>query len=216
MKRITKIFAVALMAFAATAQAQMARKVFILETGKGGVEVQVSLPEFVKGPFDFAGNPGIAKVDVSGNGVTVKGQEAMFGSQLAETSIVDYRVSMTKTDSKTDSANNIASTTKFLKKKGLKFTEAQEIETQFPIIPNGDNRTYLICSQPVFEQPKNEIDCTIIESSVTSDKKQSVVMMVTIIEQNVDAYKANPAKYEKAANKMFRDMMSNSMVKRLP
>lgn len=216
MKVITKIAAVALMAIAATAHAQQPRKEFTMETGKGGIEVKVSLPDFVSDPVDFSGNPGVAKVNVSANGVSVKGQEAAFVAPLGETGLVDYRVSMIKTDSRTDTLKSVEMTTKFLKKHGQKFSANDEIETQYPILPNGDNHTYLVCSQPVFEQPENKRDCTIIETSVSSDKKQSVVMMATIIEKDVDAYNANPARYEKAAYKAFSDMMKNSKVKLLP
>lgn len=216
MNRITAFAAIALMTFAATVHAQTARKVTTLETGKGGIEVKVSLPEFVTDPMDFSGNPGVAKVDVSANGVHVKGQEARFTAPLGQTGWVDYRVSMVKTDSKTDTGKVVELTTKFLKTVGQKFSDAKEIDTQYPILPTGDNHTYLICSQPVFEQPKKERDCTIIEAAVTKDKKQSVVMMATIIENDVEAYNANPEKFLKRANKAFNDMMENSKVKLLP
>lgn len=53
--------------------AQMVRKEIILETGKGGVELKVSVPDFANGPMGW--QPRITKVDVNFHGINVKGQQ---------------------------------------------------------------------------------------------------------------------------------------------
>lgn len=217
MNCVTKIVAVALMAFAATAQAQEGRKEFTMDTGKGGIEIKLSLPGFANGPTDFSGNPGFSNPDVRADGVTVKAREVAFGAALGQSGYVDYRVSITKTDSKTDKLNAIRLAKKMLEKTGQKLEDAHELKTGIKILKSdSDSYTYALCSQPVFDKPQPERLCSIIGTSVTNDGKQTIAVMVSVGEKDVDAYNANPEKFEKRANKAFSDMISNSTVRLLP
>jgi len=216
MKVTTKIAAVTLIAVTSVANAQMARKEVVLDTGRGGIELKVSVPDFpISGPTDFAGNPGVAKVNINKNGVNVSGQEAGFSAKIGENSFIAYRASTTKTTSTTDkSLSNEKSIAKaMLKHTGQSIEDAQEIPTEFPLLSDGKNVTYKVCSKAVFDnKPTNEFDCSILEVSISNDNKRAVVMMATVSTENLQDHQ----KTEKQADNAFKYMMKESKALLLP
>jgi hypothetical protein len=96
MKFITKIATVALIAFAATAQAQQGERstaTIDAGVGKGGFSVTISVPKS-DGPTDFAGNPGPRVSTDNGNTYG----EVAFGANASDTAIVLYQVAVFRDD----------------------------------------------------------------------------------------------------------------------
>lgn len=210
MKRITAFSALALMAFAATAQAQMARKEVILDAGKGGIELKVSVPAKMAGPMDFSGNDGVGGGEISSNGVTLYGKEAKFSGKLGETGWLTYLTTVGSTTSNTSKFSNDGLAKEILLKTGQKVADAKRIETTNPLIDDGVSVTYSVCGKVIFEQYENENACSIVQTSVSKDRKKSASIMVTASESDLKKYNENPSKYSNGTAKMFEDVIGNS------
>ena len=213
MKR-TFMFAVVVMtAFAATAYAQMARKEVILDAGKGGIELKVSVPEKMAGPMDFSGNDGVGGGDITSNGVTLYGKEAKFSGKLGETGRLIYWTTVGSTTSNTSKFSNDGLAQEMLSNYGQKLADAKIIQTTNPLIDDGTSVTYSVCSKVIFEQYKNENACSIVQTSVSKDRKKSASIMVSAGEKDLNKYNENPSRYSNGTAKMFEDVIGNSKAK---
>lgn len=220
MKVTTKIAAVTLMAVTSVCYAQQVRKEVILETGKGGIELKLSVPDLpISGPMDFSGNPGISKFDNNYKGRIVTDRQVLFSTKLGNTGYAFYKARVSKASSKNiddEGFTNKSVAESLLKSQGLKFSEAHVLEGKPDLISGNSNATYKICAKPVFEKTKNEFDCSIVSTSVTKDRLQALGIMSLIIEEDVQAFNSNPEKYDRRVEKAFDDMMSNSKARMLP
>lgn len=213
MKRTFMFAAVVMTAFAATAHAQMARKEVILDAGKGGIELKVSVPEKAAGPMDFSGNDGIGGGEISSNGVTLYGKEAKFSGSIGETGKIVYRTTVTSTTSNTSVFSNDGLAKEMLSNSGQKLSDAKRIKTSNPLIDGGTSESYFVCGKVIFEKYENESACSIVQTSVSKDKKKSATIMVTASETDLVKYNSNPEKYSNGTTKMFEDVIGNSKAK---
>lgn len=210
MKRSTAFAAIALITFAATIHAQTTRKEVVLDTDKGGIELKVSVPDRMTGPTDFSGNEGIGGGgEITANGVTFYGKEASFGGRIGDTGNLLYHTTVSSTTSNASKFSNDKLAAEMLKNTGQEFSDAKRVETEYPILDNGINATYWVCSAVVFEKNSNKTACTKIETAVSKDSKKSSAIMVTAIELT-NKFNQNPEKYKNGVEKMFNDVASNS------
>ena len=56
----------------------------------------------------------------------------------------------------------------------------------------------------IFEKSKNEKKCSIVVSAVTIDHLQSIGLMATVTETDINAYDSNPEKYSKRADNALK------------
>jgi len=214
MNRNNAFAAIALMTFAATVHAQAARKEVILDTEKGGIELKVSVPEKMAGPMDFSGNKGIGGGgEITANGVTLYGKEAKFSGKLGETGWLIYMTTVGSTTSNTSKFSNDGLAKEILSMTGQKLADAKRIETTNPLIDDGVSVTYSVCGKVIFEKYENENACSIVQTSVTKDRKKSASIMVTASESDLKKYNENPSKYSNGTAKMFEDVIGNSKAK---
>jgi hypothetical protein len=211
MNRTNAFAAIALMTFAATVHAQTARKEVILDAGKGGIELKVSVPEKMAGPMDFSGNDGIGGGgEITANGVTFYGKEAKFSGKLGETGRLIYLTTVGSTTSNTSKFSNDGLAKEILLKTGQKLADAKRIETTNPLIDDGVSVTYSVCGKVVYEKYENVNACSIVQTSVSKDSKKSASILVTATERDLDRYNENPSKYSNGTAKMFEDVIGNS------
>ena len=209
MNRITKIAAVALMAFAVTGQAQTAKKEFTIDTGKGGIELKISVPEMAQGPYDFSGNDGIFKYDFTNKGRNYSDRKVAFIAKLGETGSMGYKFTLSKASSKNaddEGFTNKTTANQLLETEGFKLADAKPIENRFIPLDNAITETVKVCGQPVTDHPRQERECAIVVTSVTNDHLQSVGLMAVVKEKDVDAYNANPEKFSKRVDNAFNYM----------
>ena len=219
MKRITKIVAVAAIACTSLANADQGRKVVILETGKGGIELILSAPGFVSDPTDFSGNPGVSKFENNYKGQIVIDKQAAFGANIGATGKVSYSAQIEKTSSKNSNDGGFTNSSVaegLLKKEGLKFADAKIVSNKPNLVDGNINVTYTICAQPITDHPRPERECAIVSTSVTKDHLQSAGVMVAVIESNVQDYNESPEKYYRRVEKAFDDLMQNSTARMRP
>lgn len=213
MKHTTKIAAVFLIAAASTSYAQTARKEVVLDTGKGGIELKVSVPEKAAGPMDLSGNDGIGGGEITSNGVTIYGKEAKFAAKIGETGKIVYRTVVGSTTSNTSKYSNDGLAKESLLKSGQKFSDAKQIETTNPLIENGVSVTYSVCGKVVFDKYENVNGCSIVQTSISKDGKKAASIMVSASESDLNKYNENPSKYSNGTTKMFEDVITNSKAK---
>lgn len=198
MKRITTFAAIGLMSLASAAYAQMAKKEVVIDTGKGGIELKISVPDIAQGPKDFSGNDGVFKDDYTHNGRSYSARKVGFVTQLGETGVMGHKVTLSKVSSKNNSDEGF--TTKntadyLLGTEGFKVKDANLIDNKFYPLDNATTETYKICGQPVFEKPKNRRECAIVVSAVTNDHLQSIGIMAFVVENDINSFDSNPSKY---------------------
>ena len=90
MKLVAKLFATVAVAlsFAVHAANPAPRREAVLDTGKGGMHLVVSVPSFGQGPYDFAKNPGPKNNKFPAGAYS----EVMFNAPVGETGVVVYQV----------------------------------------------------------------------------------------------------------------------------
>ena len=94
MKVVTMLFAIAAVALSYVAQAadSSPRHEATLDTGKGGLHLVFSTPNFTEGPIDFAGNKGPALAE----GSRVKLYEVAFNAQVGKTGVIVYKATVSR------------------------------------------------------------------------------------------------------------------------
>ena len=217
MKLTTKIAAVCLMAVASVSYAQVAKKEVVLDTGKGGIELTVSVPSVVQGPMDFSGNDGVFKYDYTNKGVNYSVRKAMFGTHMGSTGTLQYFVTLSKVSSKNrnDEGFTPRNTAAYLlDTEGFKIKDAKKIDNLITPFNDGITETYEICGQPVTDHPRSERECAVVVASVTKDYLQSIGMMASIVEKNVEAFNSNKDTYiQKVENALKYMGESNARIK---
>lgn len=191
MKLFAKLFTVAALAVGIShAHAEGGAKQAVLDTGKGGTRLTVSVPDFADGPYDFAKNPGIGKAaDAVWNH-----QEVMFNGASGESSVIVYlatleRIDPTKTK-KRFTTEYLAQGT--IQKVGFE-GRAEQINCPPQRIEGAKAACYKMSGDPIFDGkplgPKYSIILAVI--SFANDT-QGYTLMSKSVEKNVAKFSANP------------------------
>ena len=213
MKTITKLFAIAAMAisFGANAADQAPRKEAVLDTGKGGLHLVVSVPNFAQGPYDFAKNKGPI---VNAFGGLVYG-EVMFNAPVGETGVVVYQANIGRRTkvSKGDqplTAEHLAR--EMIKQAGFE-GRAVKIDSPQVGIAGATVVTYKMSGFAMFEkEDRSKKHAEIVTAVSFANETQGYALMVGVAEKDVAAFDADPEKIEKMARGGFKDMMKNTSV----
>ena len=211
MKTLTKFFAIAatVISFGAIAADAAPRKEAVLDTGKGGLRLVLSVPGFAEGPIDFAGNKGAVVQDMN----RIKYREAAFNAQVGETGVILYKaVSMRRV--KVESGDQMITpdflAAEILKSEGFTLDRAKKIDS--PPVPIADATivTYKVSGNPITDHVRPEKSVIIVTAVAMKDQMQGYAILTVIREKDVAAFDANPEKFERMAMKGFTDMFNNS------
>ena len=213
MKVVSKLFAIAAIALSCAAQAAdtAPRREAVLDTGKGGLHLVVSVPSFGQGPYDFAKNKGplINKFDRAIYG------EVMFNAPVGETGVVVYQASLfrrtaIKNSDQPVTAEHLAR--EMIKQAGFE-GRAVKIDSPQVGIEGATVVTYKMSGFAKFEtERKSEKDAAIVTAVSFANDTQGYTLMATIMEKNVAAYDADPAAVEKLARGAYKDLYRNHSV----
>ena len=187
---------------------QEQRREAVLDSGKGGLHLVASVPNFAQGPYDFAKNKGpILNVF---DGLTYG--EVMFNAPIGETSVVLYqaivgrRTKVNKGD-KPVTAEHLAR--EMVKQAGFKERKVNFDCPPSPIV-GGNIVCYKMVGIASFDnvnQPDRVAAHVIAVSS--KNKEQGVAIMISVIENNPDKFNANQEKYISFSKKSLIDMFAN-------
>ena len=185
------------------------RKEAVLDTGKGGLRLVVSVPSFGQGPYDFSKNDGIGKsVDKDWNH-----QEVMFNAPVGETGVVVYQASLDKISATKKGWKATAETAAkdMLERTGFAMDRAVKIDSPQVSIPDATVVTYKATGYPIFNNvPAKERKLAIIVTAVSfSNDTQSYTLMAKIAESDIAAFDADSAKFENRSINAFKDLFKN-------
>lgn len=199
MKLFVKLFAIASAAILPfTALASEA----VLDTGPGGIKVSFSISN-MDGPFDFAKNKG-PKI-ASSNGRTVGevawGANSGVGGTLIFMSGVMRRTQV-KPGDQPITPEHLAKV--MLEQNGFTLERATlipapkvDLEGMLPAV------AYKASGTPIFEGPGKGKTAIYVMAVASADRKQGYVLASYVDERNIEAFDADPAKYDKEARGGF-------------
>lgn len=212
MKAVAKLVAILglLMSFAAHA-ADGARKEAVLDTGKGGVKLVMSVPGWADGPYDFGKNPGV-KIKTGAN--LIHG-EALFNAPVSDTGAVIYQAVVgrrisAKAGAQPISAEHLAN--EMLETYGFTTRRAAKIDSPDVGIDGATVVAYKASGHSILggkQRTKDKYAMVVMAISWPGDT-QGFTIMAIVAEKDVAKFDADPAKYEKAAMKFFADIFKNS------
>lgn len=212
MKRFAKLFAVAALAVGLTAaHAEDARKTSVLDTGKGGVKVIMSVPGWADGPYDFAKNPGPRKATTG----TFTYGEAMFNAPVGDSGVVVYQSMLMSATARKPGDQPITAehlATEMLKANGFTTVRAAKVDAPDAGIDGATVVAYKASGFSVFDgiERKKEKVALVVMAASLPDQKRGFAIMATVAEKDVAKFDADPAKFEKGAMKAFADVFKNS------
>jgi len=212
MNRITKVAAVALMAFATTSYAQQVadRSVATLDAGygKGGFSVTISVPKS-DGPTDFSGNPG-ARISTD-NGNTYG--EVSFGANASDTAVVLYELAVFRDDKATQrkkpyTAEYLAQ--EIIKKKGFS-GRAEKSTCPNPPFDGVTMACYKMKGFPDLEFDSGKWGAAVsIVSYSFKNNTQGFVFIGQATEKDKSKYLADPTFVEKKAESKLNSLVNYS------
>lgn len=197
-----------------SAFAEDARKESLLDTGKGGFKLLVSVPSFGQGPYDFAKNNGVNKKEFDGFHYS----EVMYNAPISETSVVIYqamtmRRSVAKKGVTPITAEHLAS--EMLKTNGFKLDRATKIDCPKAPVEGGSIACYKASGHSIFDEEKKRDKKAMVVVSVSfANNTQGYALMATVVEKNIAAFDKEPEKYAYGAMKGLSDLFSNHMITR--
>lgn len=213
MKAVAKLVSVLglMLSFSAVAVDTGPRKEAILDTGKGGLRMVVSAPGTFNGPIDFAGNKGPAKIDDP----DWKYREVAFNAQVGETGFAVYMANMHWTPAnkpgKRITAEFLAS--EMLGSAGFSAARATKVEDPRVPFDGATVVTYKVTGYAILNgKERRDRGSAIIVSAVTLPGNLQGYAMMAQVGDKPDVFDAAPAKYEKAALKLFGDLYKNHEV----
>ena len=216
MKVVTNLFAIVAVALSCSVNAAdpAPRHEAVLDTGKGGLHLVVSVPDFAQGPYDFAKNKG-PKITTY-NSYTYG--ELMFNAPIGDSSVVVYQATVMRDPSagkgnvKEITADHIAQ--QMLFSKGFSLERAVKIDSPQVSIAGATIVTYKAMGQANFDgNPITTDKRAVFVTAVSFDNnRQGYALLAALVEKNVANFDANPEKIEKMARGGFKDMMKNSTV----
>ena len=216
MKVVTMLFAIAAVALSYVAQAadSSPRHEATLDTGKGGLHLVFSTPNFTEGPIDFAGNKGPALAE----GSRVKLYEVAFNAQVGKTGVIVYKATVSRKldvqkGDRMVTADFMAAD--ILKSEGFTLDRATKIDSPPVPITDATIVTYKAAGYSVFDREKHDFKSVIYVTAVaTNDQMQGFSLLTVVLEKDVAAFDADPAKIERMALKGFTDMYNATAINR--
>ena len=210
MKTLTKFFAIAAMviSFGAISADTAPRKEAVLDTGKGGLHLVVSVPSFGQGPYDFAKNKGPIVNTFDG---VIYG-EVMFNAPVGETGVVVYQASVIRRTkvNKGDqpvTAEHVAR--EMIKQAGFG-GRAVKIDSPQVSIEGATVVTYKMSGFAKFEkEDRSKKHVGIVTAVSFANETQGYALMAGVAEKDVAAFDAEPARFEHRAVKAFSDLYQN-------
>lgn len=212
MKLFAKLFAVAALAVGLiAAHAEDARKTAVLDTGKGGVKVVMSVPNWADGPYDFGKNPGV-KVKTVAN--LIHG-EALFNAGVTDSSVVVYqavvgRRTSAKQGDQPITADHLAN--EMLKTNGFTTARAVKIDSPDAGVDGATVVAYKASGYSIWDGKEDRRDKAVMIVMAVSpqNQMQGFAIASRVVEKDVAKFDAEPVKYERAAMKAFADVFKNS------
>lgn len=200
MKLFAKLFAVAALAVGLNvAHAEGGTKQAVLDTGKGGTRLTVTVPDFADGPFDFAKNNGVGKSadDVWNH------QEAMFNAALGESGVVVYKATLDRID---PAKTKKRLTTDYLAQARIDAAgfsgRASQINCPPVQIEGAKTACYKMSGDAIFDgKPMQEKFAEVLAVVSFANDTQGYTLMGTVAERNVAKFNADPAAIETKAGK---------------
>ncbi len=199
MNLVRKLVSAAALALAALSA--MAAEPAVLDTGKGGLRAVLTID--MDGPYDFARNKGV-KVFKGGR---LTGGEAMFVGKSSDTALViDKLLVSTVTENKPGdtplTAENIAN--EMLKTVGFSVDRAVKFDGPRLNIPGATVVTYKASGNPITNHVRTGEKIFLIVQAVSyPGQTKGYAIMAAVVEDNVAAFDADPAKYESLAKRSF-------------
>ncbi|GAB1395152.1 hypothetical protein MASR1M60_33160 [Rhodocyclaceae bacterium] len=212
MKAVAKLVVIlGLMAGFTAHAADGARREAVLDTGKGGVKLVMSVPGWADGPYDFGKNPG-AKVKSVAN--LIHG-EALFNAGVTDSSVVVYqavvgRRTSAKQGDQPITAEHLAN--EMLKTNGFTTARAVKIDSPDAGINGATVVAYKASGYSIWDGKEDRRDKAVMIVMAVSPQNQTQGFAIAsrVVEKDVGKFDADPAKYEKAAMKAFTDIFKNS------
>ena len=217
MKVVAKLFAIAAITLSCAANAadSAPHKEAVLDTGKGGLHLVVSVPDFADGPYDFAHNKG-PKIGTINRSYTYG--EVMFNAGVEETGVVVYLAAIYrdplagKNGVQPITAESIAQG--MIKKHGF---EGRGVKINSPSAPieGAEIVSYKMSGYPKFDgvdeaaTKKESITLTAISFD---NNTQGYTLVAKMVEKVVNKFDADPGKYEKRSNNALGYLFRNSTV----
>ena len=211
MKALMIRFAVAaslVLGLSANAADTAHRKEAVLDTGKGGLHLVVSVPSFGQGPYDFAKNKGPIVNTFDG---VIYG-EVMFNAPIGETGVVVYQASVIRRTkvNKGDqpvTAEHVAR--EMIKQAGFE-GRAVKIDSPQVSIEGATVVTYKMSGFAKFDvERRTDKDAAIVTAVSFANDTQGYTLMARIAENDVAAFDADPAKFENRSVNAFKDLFKN-------
>lgn len=212
MKFFTKLVACAAVVISVNAMAADAgRKEVVLDTGKGGVQLTVSVPDMSNGPYDYGKNPGIGKAVTD----AWNHQEVMFNGAISDTGVVVYQASLDKVNrSKTNKLMSAAEIARSeIESHGFK-DRAQKITCPEAPIDGASIVCYKMSGDMIFSgKARPEKVASFLVAISFANDTQGYSLMGTVAEHDAAKFNADPASYEKRASKLLGDLYRNHSLK---
>lgn len=188
-------------ALALVALSAMAAEPAVVDTGKGGLRAVLTID--MDGPYDFARNKGV-KVFKAGR---LTGGEAMFVGNASDTAVViDQLLVDTVTENKPGdkplTAENIAN--EMLETVGFTVDRAVKFDGPKVSIPGATVATYKASGDSITNHVRKGEKWSVIVQAVSyPGQTKGYAIMSAVVEKNVAAFEADPAKYESLAKRSF-------------
>jgi hypothetical protein len=215
MKFVGKLLAVVAIATSLVALAAdpPPRKEAVLETGKGGLRLKLSVPDFADGPYDFAKNRG--PLVNSQESLNLAAGEVMFDVRVGESTMVDYQATVARRFTVQSSEDRL--TAEILAQGQIKRAgfagRAVKIDCPSSSLEGASMACYRMSGESIIDGTARpgKVARIVFAISVGNDK-QGYTLMSAISESDLAKFDANPAKYESIASKALGDIWRNHQV----
>lgn len=192
---------------AASAMADGGTKTVVLDTGKRGTRLTVSVPDFADGPYDFSKNPGVGKAD---DGIW-NHQTVMFNAALGESGVVVYMATLDRID---PAKTKKRLTTEYLAQARIDASgfsgRATQINCPPAPIEGAKTACYKMSGDSIFDgKALPEKAAQVLAVVSFANDTQGYTLMGTVVERNVAKFNADPATVETRASKSLSFIWKN-------
>lgn len=216
MKLFKQLVALAMLTITVNAiAADNGRKEAVMDMGKGGFTLTISVPDFADGPYDFAKNKGdLVKSDKEHK---LYLGEAMFNAGIGESGVVVYqsnaiRRTSVQTEDQKVTAEVLAKA--LIKREGFE-GRAQSIPCPPAPIEGAKIVCYKMTGQSIFEgRARPEMAAQVLAAISFANDTMGYTLMGTVVERNVDKFNADPNAFELKASKALTGMWKNSKIQK--
>ena len=212
MNLIAKLIAIAAVALSCAAQAAAPRKEVVLDTGKGGIKLTVSVPEFADGPYDFGKNPNPKVKNVTKNFMY---GEVMYNAAVGESGVAIYQANLARTIVLNKGEQPI--TAEHLAKEMIKQAgfEGRAVKIDCPPAPieGATIVCYKMTGDAIFEGKAKDRKYAAVVAAVSFDNdRQGYTLTGTVVERDVTKFNSDTAQFEKLARKGLGDIWKNHQI----